>query len=625
MLFFQDVLYSFPASVSSMAVHPISPFYVAFGLGDGSIQVLDRRMIKSHTPSIPSPSSPSPSSPSPSLAAVHRTYSIGSQARKITSIQFNHDGSQLLASYSEDYVYLFNSRLFGCGGSGSGGSGEIPKPTYLSHCESYSPAVLRKRKGRVRVHTKPCGDADLSPGLENAAKSPSMGPQAVKKLRLRGDWSDTGPEACPEPEGSESHGRVLMNHMSHMFSQWIDMSLSSDEQEREGGGLGGARRRAYLRRRSGERSGRGSGVGGGSERSRLNSSSSSDNSFNLFDERDHPEAESGSSCETSNTSSDVSPHGNRGLAGERAEKGDGGGAKKRGEWRRKDQGEIGQRCDDEGEESKERVQRSKGKGQVCDDEGAESKERGQKSKEGCEDQREGTSEEGSKERGQRSKEGCEDQREGTRERGKSYEEGSKENLNFLESFAQKTSGSGECTKNDPIETRSTPNSAHHIEVPVALPNTDDESATSTLVESRTLNFTGEVPAINIIEDETDSDDDDDDDKKSHDPIRDLGIGSCDRKQPVADTADPVAADEAHLGGSHIRPFMVYKGHRNARTMVGVSAWYVHTYIRRYEWHSCPGLAVLKGLPILWGIFCMYPLATKSRVPAWDSIGLSGMS
>ena len=61
---------------------------------------------------------------------------------------------------------------------------------------------------------------------------------AAKRIRLRGDWSDTGPEARPESQSEPPQGAGLMNRMSRMFARWVNMSLdniSGEEGEGEEG------------------------------------------------------------------------------------------------------------------------------------------------------------------------------------------------------------------------------------------------------------------------------------------------------------------------------------------------------------------------------------------------------
>ena len=95
----------------------------------------------------------------------------------------------------------------------------------------------------------------------------------MKKFRLRGDWSDTGPNARPEglqePRGRGRLSNALMSRMSQMFARWIDISLSpeaGDGRDASGGHEGG---------RSGDAS-------------LTSSSSSGDSSFNLFDSDEQP-------------------------------------------------------------------------------------------------------------------------------------------------------------------------------------------------------------------------------------------------------------------------------------------------------------------------------------------------
>lgn len=40
-------------------------------------------------------------------------------------------------------------------------------------------------------------------------RPPVRSPQPVRRLRLRGDWSDTGPDARPEREGGRRSGGKL--------------------------------------------------------------------------------------------------------------------------------------------------------------------------------------------------------------------------------------------------------------------------------------------------------------------------------------------------------------------------------------------------------------------------------
>lgn len=218
-----------------------------------------------------------------STCKKYRASTLGQRSYKITSVQFNSVGSELLVNYSEDYLYLFNSGLFGVG------TGPIPKPVYISQCEWY-PGVSRQRRGNDDVKPKPIGSSVASQ-LEKVAQhiNTTEEPPPTKKIRLRGDWSDTGPEARPETQ-SAPEGGSLMSRMSRMFAQWIDMSIDpSDNQEH-----GGRRRRRRREAEGGQRDrgdGRGQSHSDREPQSPTMSPSSDEGSFQLFPDSDNEKAD----------------------------------------------------------------------------------------------------------------------------------------------------------------------------------------------------------------------------------------------------------------------------------------------------------------------------------------------
>lgn len=213
----QDVLYNFEKGVTCMSVHPLNPYYLAVGLGDGTTCIMDRRMggirnvngaITTITPRHLAEQS------------THQQYKPEfSMAKpfKITCTQFNPTGSELLVSYSEDYVYLYNSSQLGCGGT----QAVICPPLYRSHCYSARKVGSVAQKASRNVS----GLKQRGLSEETSDFIPPM-----KRLRLRGDWSDTGPEARPNDRENVS-SNSFMTRMSRMFSRWIDEGLSSDSSE----------------------------------------------------------------------------------------------------------------------------------------------------------------------------------------------------------------------------------------------------------------------------------------------------------------------------------------------------------------------------------------------------------
>ena len=228
---FQDVLFRFPDSITALAVHPLAPNYLVVGRGNGTVQLLDRRKAGETWRDATAVATLNPMMLGVSCGLVkYRPSSLKDKKLKIPCVNFNSDGSQLLASYSEDYVYLFNSGLFGSLSDITRTPRHVHSPDYLSQCDVY-PGMKWNRTG---VRAKPTftssnkEEPKLTENGINATTSPLTGTRErtppVKRLRLRGDWSDTGPEARPEDrEGRDS----LMDRMSQIFARWIDMSLDS--------------------------------------------------------------------------------------------------------------------------------------------------------------------------------------------------------------------------------------------------------------------------------------------------------------------------------------------------------------------------------------------------------------
>ena len=150
----------------------------------------------------------------------YRPCFLGDKKYKPTSVTFNPSGSELLASYSEDYVYLYSSRTFGCGG---GASLDPPRVPVLSNRRYPGSKSFRTKSKAYSTHQHP-----LAAARYKGRASPLGQPAPVKRIRLRGDWSDTGPQARPEghDSGEESN---LMRGVSRMLQQWINPNPPSPE------------------------------------------------------------------------------------------------------------------------------------------------------------------------------------------------------------------------------------------------------------------------------------------------------------------------------------------------------------------------------------------------------------
>lgn len=140
-----------------MCLSPISSNYIAVGSSDSHIRIYDRRYLSLIDLTLPG-------SPIDKQTVPVKIFKIPSQEKRpfrVTSINYSSDECELLVSYSSDHLYLF----------------DITKDGLDCHQTNVK---IKKTKAM------------------NNSKEDS--PPPVRRLRLRGDWSDTGPAARPERE-----------------------------------------------------------------------------------------------------------------------------------------------------------------------------------------------------------------------------------------------------------------------------------------------------------------------------------------------------------------------------------------------------------------------------------------
>ncbi|KAI2663262.1 DDB1- and CUL4-associated factor 6 [Labeo rohita] len=179
---FDDILVNCRRAVSSMAVSPTEPYYLALGCSDSSVRIYDRRMLGTISTGCHY------SSGNTGICVRFVPPRLAGRSCRVTSLCYSSDGREILASFSSDYIYLFD-----------------PKDDKASKLKE-----LPKNKG------------------EGLLRPP------VKRLRVRGDWSDTGPLARPESErerdGESSSSTSLMQRMSDMLSRWYEEAQNNRDQ-----------------------------------------------------------------------------------------------------------------------------------------------------------------------------------------------------------------------------------------------------------------------------------------------------------------------------------------------------------------------------------------------------------
>ncbi|XP_012819671.1 DDB1- and CUL4-associated factor 6 isoform X3 [Xenopus tropicalis] len=170
-----DILINCRRAATSIAICPTAPYYLAVGCSDSSVRIYDRRMLGTRATN--NYSNRGTTGMCVRFVPSHLT----NKSCRVTSLCYSEDGQEVLVSYSSDYIYLFD-----------------PKNDQAK--ELKLPSSDQKR--------------------EEVRQPP------VKRLRLRGDWSDTGPRARPESErerdGDQSTNASLMQRMSDMLSRWFE-------------------------------------------------------------------------------------------------------------------------------------------------------------------------------------------------------------------------------------------------------------------------------------------------------------------------------------------------------------------------------------------------------------------
>ncbi|KAG5889420.1 hypothetical protein JTB14_032754 [Gonioctena quinquepunctata] len=183
-----DILVSCQNAVTALAVSPTFSHQLAVGCADSTVRIYDRRCLSTqlgeHLLAQP-------------FCTFVAPYLGADRHNRITSLSFSRDGQDMLVSYSSDYLYLFTVQ--------DKNVVQLKKPARkLSRWEKLKAATGKRER---------------------------MSPPPVRRLRLRGDWSDTGPDARPERDTTTtvSLGQArpqlqatLMQRMTDVLSRMLN-------------------------------------------------------------------------------------------------------------------------------------------------------------------------------------------------------------------------------------------------------------------------------------------------------------------------------------------------------------------------------------------------------------------
>ncbi|RWS05100.1 nuclear receptor interaction protein-like protein, partial [Dinothrombium tinctorium] len=148
-----DILIKCKDAVTALAVNHLTPYLLGVGCADSYVRIYDRRMLG--TKALGSLAGNGVQS----VITRFTVPELESKSHRITSLSYSPDAQEMLVSYSSDYIYLFNTKD-------------------IDNNRTVAPTTLQKASAALKSSTKPL----------------------VRRLRVRGDWSDTGPNARPETE-----------------------------------------------------------------------------------------------------------------------------------------------------------------------------------------------------------------------------------------------------------------------------------------------------------------------------------------------------------------------------------------------------------------------------------------
>lgn len=187
----EDVLINCHRAITSIAVNPLTPYHLAVGCSDSAVRVFDRRMLGTRATG---------NFMSNSMDAMTSRLTVPEfegRSHRITSLTYSPNGQEMLVSYSSDYIYLFDAM----------GSGQEEPKAYGAEGKSGSSTEAKQKECHV----------------------------SMKRLRVRGDWSDTGPNARPECEmralGEQQPRSLhasLMQRMSDVLTRMFNSTTGAN-------------------------------------------------------------------------------------------------------------------------------------------------------------------------------------------------------------------------------------------------------------------------------------------------------------------------------------------------------------------------------------------------------------
>ncbi|RUS73153.1 hypothetical protein EGW08_019095 [Elysia chlorotica] len=227
----EDVLILLGNAVTSMAVDPVIPYQLAVSTSDGIVRLFDRRMLKSQDTHAMNESLIFKFSP-PMASLSQSSSSNGGRQRsyRVTSLNYRPGSHDLLVNYSSENIYLFNTYDIRQKMSFSAASQVATQQSTSSGIKvtetGGQASTSRNDHQAVSTNQEASASVASSPPSDAGSESELSSFKPIKRLRLRGDWSDTGPDARP---GGEEPAQNIMQRMSDLLTRMLNSHGNQEE------------------------------------------------------------------------------------------------------------------------------------------------------------------------------------------------------------------------------------------------------------------------------------------------------------------------------------------------------------------------------------------------------------
>ncbi|CAF1013771.1 unnamed protein product [Rotaria sordida] len=198
-----DIIIRSKWGITSIDINPMNPNEIVCACSDSSVRLYDHRKLSTQLSSDTSISRRCEASINGLISRFVLMDRKEKRPPRITSVVFNQHGTEILTSYSSESLYLLD-----------------PKQSIT---QEQSQERLTQHRNEKRTKRNINDDSNNNNNKSTSNESPTTEEKKTshfKRLRLRGDWSDTGPDSRPlHEQESESSSTTTTNNNNNNTEQ----------------------------------------------------------------------------------------------------------------------------------------------------------------------------------------------------------------------------------------------------------------------------------------------------------------------------------------------------------------------------------------------------------------------